>query len=281
MRDDRVVLDAIVGDGEPTASLHLGMLGCEDQAPYGPTNHTGTMFLDLLTQAAEQEDLSISIKITIYRVQQFDYPDSYAEFDGVLLPGSFSSAYDTDDWILHLKQVIRRNLWPQCIPTMGVCFGHQILAHALEGGLASKCPSGTQAGIRSFRTEPGTGFGAHGHGEPTLTLLYTHGDAVATLPCMAKSLGGTPEVPILGAVYYSGDDVPIFCTFQAHPEYASQGPKQPTLRTSLCEMEERGAISNHSLYIEQVEERWGPVYRDSIHVMASTCKMLKWFPSQA
>ena len=281
MRDDRVVLDAAVGESLPMASLHLCMLGCEERPPYGPTPHTGTMFLELLTQAAERENLSISIKISIYRVQQFDYPESYSEFDGVLLPGSFSAAYDTDEWILRLTKVIQEHLWPQRIPTMGVCFGHQILAHALEGGMAFKCPSGTKAGMRSFQTEPGTEFGSHGLSDPVLNLIYTHGDAVKSLPSMAKSLGGTPDVPILGAVYYCRNNVPIFCTFQAHPEYASQGPKQLTLRTSLQQMEERGAISNRSLSMKQVEERWEDIYRDSVHVMATTCRMLKWFPSSA
>lgn len=281
MLDDRVVLDATVGQSMPMVSLHLCMLGCEEEPPYGPTHHTGTMFLDLLTQAAAHDSVSLSIKITIYRIQQFDYPESYAEFDGVLIPGSFSSAYDTDAWILRLKEVIREDLWAQRIPTMGVCFGHQILAHAFEGGMASKCPSGLQAGIRSFGIQPGSGFGSHEHGELSLNLMYTHGDAVESLPLMAKSLGGTPEVPILGAVYYCSDNVPVFCTFQAHPEYASEGPKQPTLRTSLLQMEERGAIANHSLHMKQVEERWDHVYRDSVLVMVTTCRMLKWFPSKA
>lgn len=270
--------------------LHLCMLGCEDQPPYGPTDHTGTMFLDLITQAAQHENLDMHIKISIYRVQQFDYPESFRDFDGVLLPGSFSAAYDDDSWITQLKDVIRDQLWADRIPSMGVCFGHQIMAHAMEaqGGLAMKCPSGSQAGCRSFRTvEPHHGFGSHrgrdgdtdGDDKPSLDLLYTHGDMVKSLPHVAKSLGGTPQVPILGAVYYSDDQSPLFCTFQAHPEYASQGPKQPTLRAILAKMEERGDVTNHAVYLEHIEKQWDTIYQDSVSVMRTTCRLLKWFPT--
>jgi GMP synthase-like glutamine amidotransferase len=281
----------------------LCMLGCEDQPPYGPTAHTATMLLNLLLQAASLENLCLDIKITVYRVKQqkqqqqqqqqqqqdiFDVPDSYEDFDGVLLPGSFSAAYDEEEWIIHLKEkVIRNVLWEQQIPTLGICFGHQILAHALtdaSGGQAGPCPWGKQVGCKSFECNPILPLhSTTDNVEQLYHLLYTHGDMVVSLPSVAKSLGGTDTVPILGAVYYGSEDSntkPIFCSFQAHPEYASEGPEQPTLHTSLKLMEERGYIQNSCSYMDNVKQNWESIYRDSIAVTTAACRLLKWFPTR-
>jgi GMP synthase-like glutamine amidotransferase len=306
--DSRIV---IMGSSKPISknetthvssrSLHLCMLGCEDQPPYGPTTHTARMLLNLLLQAASLDNLQIDIKITIYRVQKqlqphvFDVPDSYDDFDGVLLPGSFSAAYDEDEWISYLKEnVIRNVLWEQQIPTMGICFGHQVIAHTLGDdscGQAGPCPLGKQVGWRTFDCNPilpcDSGIDKAGETSPTdrgqpIHLLYTHGDLVVSLPSVAKSLGGTIAVPILGAVYYGSNDAnkPVFCTFQAHPEYASEGPEQPTLSASLELMEKRGCIENCSSYMDSVQQNWERIYRDSISVTLATCRLLKWFPNQ-
>ena len=96
--------------------LHLAMLSCENQPPYGPSQHTAQLFLDLLTLAVqkaaatrqdlehndkdhEKNDLPTTIQIQIFDTQAGVYPDDWDRFDGFLLPGSFSSAYDTDAWI--------------------------------------------------------------------------------------------------------------------------------------------------------------------------------------
>jgi GMP synthase-like glutamine amidotransferase len=173
------------------------------------------MFLDLLTQAAQQENLHLRIKISVYRVQLLDLPESFRDFDGVLLPGSFSAAYDSEPWIVHLKDVIRDQLWADRIPSMGVCFGHQIMAHAMEtqGGLAMKCPSDPKLDVGRSGPKNLTTVSARivlrmmtiRHS----TYSDTHGDMVQSLPHVAKSLGGTPQVPILGAVYYCDEQHPL------------------------------------------------------------------------
>ena len=264
--EERVVLTADVvvgtGDGGPESTmatrnwkkeLHLCCLGCDDSPPYGPTQHTAQMFLHLLVSALQHEypvppdaatssatDAShqLRIQISVYRCQQMDYPSDYSAFDGILLPGSFSGAYEMDEWIQRLKVEISTILYPQSIPTFGVCFGHQIYAHALgegdqggvaaggggnSGGRAIPCPAGPQIGCHKFNcTDLGIQFfmkekedhGAGGRASSlaeevpsqVVELLYTHGDMVESLPWCAKSLGGNNQVPIQAAVYYSRED---------------------------------------------------------------------------
>jgi GMP synthase (glutamine-hydrolysing) len=285
---NRVILEHTTssrnGITPPNQSLSLCFLGCEENPPYGPTEHTAQLFLDLIVRTLTEKypEVSWLVKITVFRVQHFDYPSSYREFDGVLLPGSFSGAYEKSEWIQRLKEVIQRDIYENSIPTFGVCFGHQIFAHALEGGKATTCPAGPQAGRKVL-------FAARGEGASLLSqdeyhLLYTHGDMVATLPSCAKSLGGNSNVPVLCAIYYDTKTKtkPVAVTFQAHPEYAANytlGIKV-TFERILAKMEERGALSSDDRrkVQEDAQARFYQVERHSLDAMAMVGEQLGWFP---
>jgi len=238
--------DAVDRSNTPPRRNHLRlmMLACEPNPPYGPSEKTAHMFLHLITTAIQEKasasasasartgtgttnlnTINIQVSITIYNVVQFDYPTSTQEWDsyqGIIIPGSFSSAYDPDLWIQLLKQVILKDIHGQQRKTLAVCFGHQLFAHAFQqtvqqedtpaGGLATKCTAGPQAGRRvwmptpvgkallSFRSQ--THSSSSSNGGTGLHLLYTHGDMVAQLPSCALSLGGTSNVDIVAAAYF-------------------------------------------------------------------------------
>ncbi|KAL3800364.1 hypothetical protein HJC23_003660 [Cyclotella cryptica] len=221
--------------------LKLMMICCEENAPYGPASDTARMFLQLLGMAYErfcsltngrdskQTKLS-SVTIAIYHAQDEDYPSSEHEwnsYDGVIIPGSLSCAYDTHTpWIRRLHTVIREEIHENRRKTLAVCFGHQSFAHAFgEGsneigrrnGEAIKCPTGKKAGRKPFNfTSVGecllaypltTGVDTNSKAARTsLEMLYTHGDMVGTLPTVGLSLGGNGEVPIQSAAYFASQD---------------------------------------------------------------------------
>ena len=56
----------------------------------------------------------------------------WSSYDGILLPGSFSSAYENDEWIQKLKCVIQSEIHAKGRKTLAVCFGHQIFAHSFH-----------------------------------------------------------------------------------------------------------------------------------------------------
>eukprot|EP00957_Ditylum_brightwellii_P194371 14803360-Ditylum_brightwellii.AAC.1 len=226
-------------------------LACEDKAPYGPSTSTASLFLDLMCRAAQisssssddDEETYLTIRMTIYQAKECDYPTSTQEWDtfnGIILPGSFSTAYETNvKWIQHLQEVIKNEIFAKERKTWGICFGHQVYAHAFRtkenkgdgsneddgGGCAMKCPAGLQLGHCSYNpTKEGIAlFSPFVPSSPkeqqqqqpqtNFDLLCSHGDMVSSLPSFAISLGSNDAVPIQAAAYFSSSqDVTSFQT---------------------------------------------------------------------
>ena len=277
--------------------LRLLFLGCESQPPYGPYEHTATLFLDLITRALETMGApTYHVTIDVYHVSKQHFPprSAVAEYQGVILPGSFNSAYDSEPWIKELSTLIQEELVAKQRPTLGICFGHQLYAHSFPDGGAIKCPSGPQAGRKVSQL---TSMGQQWlHGEilgtenlPTRTsalqLYYTHGDMVEKLPSQGHCLGGTKEVPIQAAIYLSStDQKPIAITFQAHPEYASSKSLglQGTLNPIMKAMNDRQDISDQELQhaAEDASLEFDAVEAHSIRTMITAGRLLGWFPTE-
>ncbi len=189
------------------------MICCEENEPYGPALDTATMFLELLVASYERylDDINDEyetnsdrlriIRITVYHAQRMDYPDTpreWDDYDGIIIPGSLSAAYDTHvEWIRRLLDVIRTEIREKRRKTLAVCFGHQAFAHSFRSsamevgsdrmactsdgiddgggsttrvndggyGLATVCSIGPMAGRKAFRlTDEGRFLFGIGHG---------------------------------------------------------------------------------------------------------------------
>lgn len=291
-------------DNMAERELRLLFLGCESQPPYGPYEHTATLFLDLIERSLKEMGApSYHVVLDVYHVSQnqFPPPDVYGSYDGVILPGSFSAAYDTEPWILELCRVVQEELVPKQRPTLGVCFGHQIYAHSFPDGGAIKCPAGPQAGrkvadltpygrkwLQGNQTDDVALETSTGKLMDDLQLYYSHGDMVERLPAQALPLGGNQDVPILAAIYFSAEDnveqrKPCAVTFQAHPEYASSKKLglQGTLSPILDAMQGRNDISSDERKRagDDALQQYDAVEQQSIQTMITAGRLLGWFPA--
>ena len=84
-----------------------------------------------------------------------------SEYDGVLVspgPGTPAEAGSSMDVI--------RDCAEAGVPMLGVCFGHQMIAHAV-GGRVAKCSRGWSVGVHQFRVERREAFHLSNVPDPT------------------------------------------------------------------------------------------------------------------
>jgi len=177
--------------------VRLGLLVCDhvDDRFVGIDGDYPDMFAALLPWA----------DLVPYDVVGDEHPSSPDECDGWVATGSRYSVYDQMPWLDRLHGFVR-DLRAAGAPYLGICFGHQLLAHAVGG--------------RATKADVGWGVGAH---DTTFVapvgdarLLYLHQDQVV-------------DVPDGGAVLASADHCPVAALrvdeqmygVQAHPEFSA------------------------------------------------------------
>ena len=235
-----VLRDATVNKSH---DLHLAMLGCENNPPYGPNEHTAQLLLDTIALAARQhfreehdkqhsdatmssttaeveQHSQFSIHIHIFDIQKInDYPGNWNAYDGFLLPGSFSSAQDRMPWIFKLRNILQKELVAKHRPTLAICFGHQLLAKSFRKGKMGRLKDGVlRVGRHVMQTSIA---GKHlFDGKEQVNLYCTNSETVKKLPDTAVCLGGSggrvhgddADEPIQAAAYFaSSQDANQWC----------------------------------------------------------------------
>jgi GMP synthase-like glutamine amidotransferase len=186
--------------------MKIGLLKCDTVAP------------DLLHLSGDYSDMFRSlfsahaphVEIVVYDVTRGEYPKSLDEVSGYLTTGSRNSVYDEEPWILRLKDFVR-TAYTAGKKFIGVCFGHQMIAHAL-GGQVAPSVRGWGAGVKEVSIVKRMPWM-----EPPLTsydLMVVHQDQVEVLPPGAVLLGKNSHCP--HSLYQVGSH---FLSMQAHPEF--------------------------------------------------------------
>jgi GMP synthase-like glutamine amidotransferase len=184
------------------SALRIGLLECD---------HVDARFRDVTDDYAQLfEVLLPEAELVPYDVVNGVTPDGPEACDGWLATGSRHSVYEDLGWIDETAAFVRavRNAG---VPFVGVCFGHQLLAHAL-GGTVRKHEGGWGAGIRRIdivRTEAWM--------EPAADachLHFMHQDQVTEAPPDAVVLGCADHCEV--AMFRVGDTM---LGVQAHPEF--------------------------------------------------------------
>lgn len=118
----------------------------------------GDTLPELATRRGDFEDWFISgLGLDLSRMQVFD-PRSGADFPplarvgGLLLTGSHSMVTEHPDWSERTARWTKSAV-EAGIPTLGACYGHQLLAYAF-GGKVGNNPNGTQEGTTTIQLTP-------------------------------------------------------------------------------------------------------------------------------
>ena len=135
-----------------------------------------------------------ALEYRTYDVLAGDYPESIDECDGYVITGSRESVYDEQDWIRRLGDFVIA-LHEQQKRTVGICFGHQLIAHVL-GGETTPAARGWGVGVHEFRVEDAPPWMSEKTG--SFRLLCSHRDQVARLPQDARVFARSDFCPVAG-----------------------------------------------------------------------------------
>ena len=215
---------------QPTAHMHLCILENDDLDPPLAQRYSrvAAMFERLFAQAGYKG------RIDTFSARHGQYPVSFATYDAVLLTGSRADSFSDEPWVVTLREQVARLLQDQH-KLLGVCFGHQLIAHCL-GAPVQRAPRGWRVGRQAYDW-----LGAPEHlglapGQAAqVALLASHQDQVLALPPGATLLATQADCPV--AAYALGDQV--FC-IQPHPEF--------TPEVSAFLLDKRRALMGEPLY---------------------------------
>lgn len=188
--------------------MRLGILQADTLEPdieekYGSY---GQMFQRLFQSVDKQ------ITFTVYRVIEDNYPDDIDECDAYLITGSKFSAYDDAPWIIKLRHFIVE-LHKREKKLIGICFGHQLIAHVL-GGHTHKSEKGWSVG--NVMSDLQINKPWLGNATKSFSLLVSHQDQVQRLPEHAALIASNESCK--NSAYQLGDNI---LAFQGHPEFSN------------------------------------------------------------
>jgi GMP synthase-like glutamine amidotransferase len=184
-------------------SLHIGILQTDSVLEHLQPVHGD--YPDMFMQLFAQQDPQI--KFTNYVVQEA-MPEA-VECDAYIVTGSRLSVYDDELWIFQLAQFMERALNQQK-KIIGICFGHQLMAHFF-GGVVAPASAGWAVGVHTSKVVP---CGWMDGGAQDLSLLSSHKDQVQQLPEYAQLFASNELCPIAG--FTMNNQV---ITIQGHPEF--------------------------------------------------------------
>jgi GMP synthase-like glutamine amidotransferase len=182
----------------------IGILACDHVSPELAGAARGRDYDDMYTemlQAAEP-----SIRTRTYDVVNGELPHHPDECDAWIITGARYDAYRDEPWIVALRTFVT-SVHEHRARLVGVCFGHQLVAHAL-GGKAEH--TGTwKAGPQLLKVDDTAWFEG-----TSVTINAMHQDVASVVPPGGRTIatGDTAEHPM-----FLVDDN-ILCV-QDHPEY--------------------------------------------------------------
>ncbi len=163
-----------------------------------------------------------SVEWVNYDVHLNHFPQSVNACDAYLISGSKHGVYDNFPWMARLAEFIVEIVAAKK-RLVGICFGHQIIAHAM-GGEVIKVDKGFAVGRHAYKIALPSAISQLAKGndfaQQAITSFTTnalHGDQVVVLPDSAEIIASSDWCEFAGLYYPEG-----ILTFQAHPEFSNK-----------------------------------------------------------
>jgi len=180
--------------------------------------------------------LGEGVPTTRFDVQSGQLPEDPSVFQGAIVTGSAAGVYDDLPWIPQLIDWLRAARGRTRL--VGICFGHQALAHAF-GGVVEKSHKGWGVGLHRYDVREDAPW-MHPRAR-TIAIPVSHQDQVVAVSDDARVIASSAFTPYAGLAW--GDDA---ISFQCHPEF------QPDYAAALIEGR-RGARIPHDVADQAID----------------------------
>jgi len=152
---------------------------------------------------------------------------------GAIITGSAAMVTDRATWSERTAGWIR-NAMDDALPLFGICYGHQLMAHAL-GGCVDYLPGGREIGTEVISLSPDVGDDRATAGLPSSFRAHTtHEQSVMEIPAGAMVLASSERDPHHWLRYG-----PNALSTQFHPEFSAD-VMRAYIRRKHADMEREG-----------------------------------------
>ncbi len=180
--------------------MHIGIL--ETGAPPGTLADTHGDYPAMMAHL-----LGPAHRYTRFAVREGTLPATPAACEAYVVTGSAAGVNDGLPWADPLAAFLRGARGKARL--IGICFGHQAIAHAF-GGRVEKARRGWGLGLTRYDVNrPIAGMGA------TIAAMASHQDQVIVAPVGSAVLASSAFTPIAALAYPGGEAL----TMQFHPEF--------------------------------------------------------------
>lgn len=180
--------------------MHIGIL--ETGAPAGDLTRTHGDYAAMVGRLLGPQHLYSS-----FDVRAGVLPATVADCDAYVVTGSAAGVNDGLGWVDALAAFLRKARGHARL--IGICFGHQAIAHAF-GGTVEKAAQGWGLGLSRYDLATPVG-GLEGG----IAAMASHQDQVTRPPAGARVVASSAFTPCAALAYADGDAL----TMQFHPEF--------------------------------------------------------------
>jgi len=164
---------------------------------------------DMFAELVQTQDKAIGI--SVYDLIADKFPEDLNACDAYIITGSKFGVYEDIPWIKKAKQLVKQ-LYGANIPTIGICFGHQLIAESLGGKVIKAEDKGRGLGVQAWEIKSAPKWMGELSSD-SFSLNACHQDQVIEMPADSELLVGSEFCPIAG--FQTGPMLGI----QGHPEF--------------------------------------------------------------
>ena len=214
--------------------MRFGVVVTDDDPLWGGEQGVGDYFVKRFKERSIRNGNGCGSEFKAIHAVTGKLPDKQDinSYDGFLLTGSHFSVNQKSPWIRRLEQFIR-NAYQASLehgrPRMvGICFGHQVIAKALGGVVASNPDKRFHFGSADVKVDEAflsrefaNNVSFMKRPKSTITMMKFHGECVVERPRIALPIGTSEQCKHEILMY--GNTV---LTTQGHPEYTKQAMEE-------------------------------------------------------